>query len=413
MVKGEQLVMSYSILYLSYDGLTDPLGQSQILPYIIGLEAKGFEFTIISFEKPEAFKKVKEEVDNGLAENIKWIPLPYHKNPPVLSTLLAAWLLWRVVIREHRKKPFDIVHCRSYITSLVGLRMKRKMGVRFIFDMRGFWADERIEGGLWNLKNQVFNTIYKYFKKREKEFLLEADHVISLTENAKLEILSWGLKAAPITVIPTCVDLELFDPEKINKENQAKLREQLGIKPDDFVLLYLGSLGTWYMLSEMFDFFNTLNQKSESAKFLIVTPDSEDKIRDVALARKVDINRIIVKKALRNEVPLYISIARCSILFIRPTFSKRASSPTKLGEVLSMGIPVVANASVGDNDLLFASGDIGVLIKDFNTEDYQETVNQILGVKERNNANIRDFALQKLSLSMGVDLYERVYKELL
>ena len=37
------------VLYLSYDGLTDGLGRSQVLPYIFGLEAKGHHFTTVSY----------------------------------------------------------------------------------------------------------------------------------------------------------------------------------------------------------------------------------------------------------------------------------------------------------------------------------------------------------------------------
>ena len=55
------------VLYLSYDGLTDPLGQSQVLPYIIGLGAKGFEFIIISFEKAQNYQKEKERIEMALA----------------------------------------------------------------------------------------------------------------------------------------------------------------------------------------------------------------------------------------------------------------------------------------------------------------------------------------------------------
>ena len=49
-------------LYLSYDGLTDPLGQAQILPYLLGLENQGMGFVIISFEKKEAFLAHKQHV---------------------------------------------------------------------------------------------------------------------------------------------------------------------------------------------------------------------------------------------------------------------------------------------------------------------------------------------------------------
>ena len=75
---------------------------------------------------------------------------------------------------------------------MAGLHLQRKYGVKFIFDMRGFWADERVDGKIWNLSNPIFNTIYKYFKKKEKAFLEEADYIISLTEHARDVIHTWA-----------------------------------------------------------------------------------------------------------------------------------------------------------------------------------------------------------------------------
>ena len=49
----------HRVLYVSYDGMTDPLGQSQVLPYILGLNKKGYQFTLVSFEKPERLEKGK------------------------------------------------------------------------------------------------------------------------------------------------------------------------------------------------------------------------------------------------------------------------------------------------------------------------------------------------------------------
>ena len=39
-------------LYISYDGMTDPLGRSQVLPYLQGLSERGHEITLLSCEKP-------------------------------------------------------------------------------------------------------------------------------------------------------------------------------------------------------------------------------------------------------------------------------------------------------------------------------------------------------------------------
>ena len=159
------------VLYLSYDGMTDPLGQSQVLPYLIGLSKKGYQFTLISFEKAERFDKGKAIIEKICNDNhIDWHPLSYTKTPPILSTLKDIRSLKNKIIVLQRINPFLIVHCRSYITSLAGLWMKKKWGVKFVFDMRGFWADERVDGGLWNLKNPLFKTVYNYFKKKEKQF---------------------------------------------------------------------------------------------------------------------------------------------------------------------------------------------------------------------------------------------------
>jgi hypothetical protein len=152
------------ILYLTYDGLNDPLGQSQILPYLCGLSDKGYSITIISFEKQTIPGKNKQEIINQCkGHHIEWIPLNYHKHPAVLSTLYDLLQLRRVIKKLLGEKEFGIVHCRSYITSLAGLWLKKKYKLKFIFDMRGFWADERVEGEIWNIKNPLYKIIYKYF----------------------------------------------------------------------------------------------------------------------------------------------------------------------------------------------------------------------------------------------------------
>ena len=53
------------VLYLSYDGMTDPLGQSQVLPYIIGLSQEGFQFTLISFEKKDRYESHKHIIEQS------------------------------------------------------------------------------------------------------------------------------------------------------------------------------------------------------------------------------------------------------------------------------------------------------------------------------------------------------------
>ena len=177
--------------------MTDPLGQSQVLPYLVGLAAKGYDIHLISFEKQEERAKREEHI-RGIVEKagIHWHPQKYTKSPPVLSTIWDISRMKKVALRLHRQYDFHLVHCRSYISSLVGLHLKKK-GLKFIFDMRGFWVDERVEGNIWDIKNPLFRQIYRFYKKKEKQFIEKADQVISLTKSAeseipKLEIQKWA-----------------------------------------------------------------------------------------------------------------------------------------------------------------------------------------------------------------------------
>ncbi|HEY3402709.1 MAG TPA: glycosyltransferase [Ohtaekwangia sp.] len=385
------------VLYLSYDGLTDPLGQSQILPYLCGLASQGYSITILSFEKPERFERGRENIyKQCAAAGITWKPLRYHKNPPVLSTLFDVFTLQRACVKLFHEQPYGIVHCRSYITSLVGLALKKKYGVRFIFDMRGFWADERVEGNLWPQSNFLFRMIYRFFKRKEREMIRNADEVITLTESAREEISGWQIPAA-VSVIPCCVDLDLFDAERISETQRHKIRAELNIAETDFVLLYLGSLGTWYLYDEMVVFFRLLKKYRPDAKFLFLTPDA-DKVQPDA--------DFIVRAVPRNEVPAYIASCNASICFIKPSFSKKGSSATKMAEVLAMNIPVVTNAGWGD--VVYLENNMtGIMIIQKGKE--EETVRSLLKPSDQPQ---KPFFKDFFALQRGVSRYASVYEKL-
>ena len=101
--------MQKKILFISYDGMTDPLGQSQVIPYLQGLSKKGFQFFLLSCEKQEAFTKNETAVKKMLADyNIRWIPIAYTKKPPVLSTLKDIINLKKQAKKIHQQYGIDM-----------------------------------------------------------------------------------------------------------------------------------------------------------------------------------------------------------------------------------------------------------------------------------------------------------------
>ena len=231
------------ILYLSYDGLTDPLGQSQVLPYLIGLSVKGATIHIISFDKQERFEKQKSLIEKIVTENnLVWHPMAYTKRPPVLSTIYDLWHLRNKAKQIVQENKIEIVHCRSYLTSLVGLWLKKKLHTKFVFDMRGFWADERVEGKIWNLQNPIYKRIYSFFKNKEKQFLEQSDAIVCLTYAAKSEMMKWSFKmdAEKITVIPCCVDVDFFNKKNLPFKERNIFRKKIGVDENELLLIYTG-----------------------------------------------------------------------------------------------------------------------------------------------------------------------------
>ena len=410
--------MNKKILYISYDGMTDPLGQSQVIPYLTGLQKKNFDITILSAEKKKNYSLHHEKIENLLCRhNIKWKKIYYTKRPPIISTLfdILKLILKTIPSTRDKKNQFHIVHCRSYIAAFVGLYMKNKYNVKFIFDMRGFYADERVDGNIWNTNNFIYRTVYNFFKQKENIFLQKADYTVSLTNAAKDIIYNWkefkNLKPS-IEVIPCCADLSLFSSINISKSRVEFYKDKLKIAENDFIILYLGSIGTWYMLDEMLIFFKRLLIKKQNAKFLFISLDDSNLIKRTAKKYSIPQDKIIIEKADREDVPNLISLSDISIFFIKPVFSKKASSPTKLAEIMGMGIPVICNSNVGDIDEIISKTQAGLIVNSFSINEFDKIIDSIDEKLNISKEKIINSARQYFSLQMGIEKYAKIYDTL-
>ncbi|HEV2248833.1 MAG TPA: glycosyltransferase, partial [Terriglobia bacterium] len=251
----------WPVLYITYDGLMEPLGRSQVLPYLRGL-AGDFSITVMSFEKPQdwADRERRQELQKELDRaRIEWIPLRYHKWPSVPATAFdAAHGILRGARFALRRSP-RIVHVRGYVPGVIGLALKRAMGMRLLFDMRGFWPDEKVDGGAWRRDSGVYRAA-KWFEKR---LLQRADAVVSLTQAAvevMREFTYLRTRDVSFEVIPTCTDLELFRPA-----DATNVGKRCG-----FVLGYVGSVGTFYLFDEVLECFKELLKMRPEARLLVL-----------------------------------------------------------------------------------------------------------------------------------------------
>lgn len=391
-----------SVLYVSYDGMLEPLGQSQVLAYVKRL-AIGHSIHLISYEKTEDWTNVpeRERIQYEMYRaGIQWHPLRYHKRPSALATawdiaigtVVGLWLTLRYSL--------EILHARSYVASVIALIIKRLTGARFVFDMRGFWADERVDGGLWPRNGRMFR-VAKWFEKR---FLLGANHVITLTHAAVTEIRRFDYlqgRMPVFTVIPTCADLSRFRP--LPRSRQAS-----------FVLGYVGSAGTWYEFDATVACFAELLKLIPDARFLIVNRNEHDYILDRLIAGGVPLSAVELRSASHTEVPEQLARMTAGIFFIKPVFSKQASAPTKLAEMLGCGIPCLSNKGVGDMSEILEGSQVGVAVNDFSKLALRTGLVSLFALIDTPGIEDRCVAAahRSFSLEEGVRRYEQVYRSM-
>lgn len=389
------------MLYISYDGMLEPLGQSQVLAYLEKL-ASDRHIYLLSFEKPEDWldTQAREQVQLRMdAAGIHWHPRRYHKHPSALATscdvgisiVSGVWLLLR-----HRLR---IVHARSYVAAVMALVLKRMTGARFVFDMRGFWADERVAGGLWPREGRMYR-VAKWFERR---FLLGADHVVSLTHAAVGEIEQFDYlqgKVPPITVIPTCADLERFAPVAPPREG--------------FVLGYVGSAGTWYLFDAAVACFAQLLKLRPEARWLIVNRNEHEYIRERLLAGGVPLDAVELREADHSEVPAQMARTHAGVFICEPSYSRAACAPTKLGEFLGCGIPCLSNIGVGDMAGILKGERVGVALSAFDEAALRQGLEQLIELTRQPDIQARCVAAAKqhFSLDEGVRRYAAIYARL-
>ena len=141
------------VLYLTYDGILEPLGYSQILSYLKSL-SKNNKITIISIEKNQDLQNIVHlnKIKSILSEfKIDWKYFIYKQNK-----LGKIFLILNIILNTYfliLKKKINIVHSRSYVMGLIAYFLSFIIIFSHIFDIRGFWIEERVEWGLWKKKS--------------------------------------------------------------------------------------------------------------------------------------------------------------------------------------------------------------------------------------------------------------------
>jgi glycosyltransferase involved in cell wall biosynthesis len=392
-----------AILYVSYDGMLEPLGQSQVLAYLERLSGR-YAVTLLSFEKKadlaDANRLAAVEARIRSA-GIKWSRLRYHKAPTAPATTWDIAAGTMVALRLAVARRVRVVHARSYVAALIGLAVKRLTGAKLLFDMRGLWADERVDANLWTADGRLYRTA----KAIERRLLLGADHIVTLTRASAREIASFPYMgaAAPITVIPTCADLDRF-----RRRGEAP-------RGGPFSFGFVGAATTWSLFDEVLHSFRLILERRPEARLLVVNRNEHDFIRARLARSGLAPERVELVAAEHRDVPELISLMNAAAALRKPSYSQVACAPTKLAEYLGCGVPCLVNPGVGDVVEIVEQDRVGAVARDFSDQGLGAAIDRLLALADDPDTPARcaASARRRFSVDDGAEAYAAIYRGLL
>ena len=390
-------------VYITRNGLLEPLGQSQVFAYLRGL-SNSYSISLITYEKPEdladisrmaAMRKVCSE------HRIRWLPQRFRAHPRYVASALSIvrmiWLVWR----EVRAGKAQLIHARSYIPAVAALVVGRFTGTPFIFDMRALWPEELITAG----RLRRGSILHRAIVAAECLCLRRASTVVSLT-HAALEHLNnvYPLEMAGqrVVVIPTCADLDRFVPA--------------ALQPSDRIIGCLGTvLSGWFRVDWLASFLSVAAASDSSTVFELTTQDDPDEVREALDPNGQLGERLKIASSVPEHVHRILQGQTASVMFYAGgEISELGRSPTRMAEILGSGLPVVANAGVGDVAGIISRHRVGVLVKSNDTASMEAAWDelQVLLKDPGLKARCRSVAKEFFSLEAGTAAYADIYAHL-
>lgn len=320
------------------------------IPYLKMFKEKGYEVHVAT---------------NGL-EKIPYCDkkhvISFERSPIKINNLKAIKDLKKIIDKEN----FEIIHCHTPMGSVVtrlAAKKARKKGTRVIYTAHGFHFYKGASIFNW----LIFYPIEKYLSKY-------TDCLITINQE-DYDLAKRKFKTKQIELVyGVGIDVDKFKTERHNKEKQ-KIREELRIKEDDFIIIYVAELTKRKNQGLLINVAKELINEDRKIKVLLTGEDSLNGYYQ-KLAKDLGIEEKIMFLGYRKDIPELLGI---SDLYI--STSKQEGLPVNIMEAMACGLPIIVTDCRGNRDLV-KDGVNGYVVKQAE-EEILIRINEICNNKEK------------------------------
>lgn len=406
-----------SILYVTFDGVLQPLAFSQVARVITALAKRGFRYRLLSVERKSDLAdtarvgRVKDLLSDA---GIVWTTVAAdlegsaRRSSETLARVGAA-ALWTA---SHER--LSLVHARGYQAGAIARALRRMTGVPYLFDARGCWIEERSD---WFARS----VPYALGKFVERGLYRDAAAVVTLTELHANDVIEGAFgkrEASSVLAIPTCADYSEFTifadrPARPTSATivPAEVRHRLDGRA---VLGIVGALNRSYLVEPTLALVKLVCDLMPHAHLLVLT-QQQRAYTELLAARGIATDRATVASARHDDMPSWLPWVDWGLLLLADTIAKRGSMPTKLAEFFASGVRPVAYGCNSEMTNWVRRAGSGIVLDSIEYGDLLNATRSIVDSTPNIDAlrHARQVTAHHFSLSSGVERYESLLRSLL
>jgi PEP-CTERM/exosortase A-associated glycosyltransferase len=364
----------------------------------------GIQPVVVTSPKHGASKRTLEKIDN--IRVYRTLPNNFGRVPFVKEALLMRVLQKRIEEILDEEQP-DIIHAHSpSLNGIPALMAGRKYGIPVVYEVRALWEDAAVDHGTFTEKS----LRYKVSRLIETELLKRADSLFTICDGLKREMISRGLPPEKITVIPNCVDTDIFSPQERDRE----MMDRYSLR-DKVVCGFIGSFYHYEGIDLLIEGYIKMFRDRDDVGLLLVGdgPAIDDLYRKVS-ENNLNGRIIFTGKVSHQDVKRYYSVIDILVYPRKKMRLTELVTPLKPLEAMAMG-KVVVGSDVGGIKELIIHNKNGFLFSAGNIEELAGLLKELVSRKEKIN-EISKTAIETIRnrhrWDVAVRDYIRVYKTL-
>ena len=373
---------------------------SQVLGQAVSLQRAGFECLFIGSEldadsvsRALALWQFAELSGTHIFES-------YPKKPSTFSLMRTVRCVGRSSWQFLASWCPDVIYVRSLTSVRVAQRMAKRLGARFVFDVRGLSAEE------FACKHGRIPLVGQLLAGWEIACIRRADQLLCVSHKMR----SWineHTGRTDVEVVPSCVDTDEFEYDSAARSD---LRKKLGWSDDIPVIAYSGGMSQWQRIGDILELLVGVRRFLPELRVLLLTT-LPSQMATLARESGLPDEAFEVRCAEHKDVPKWLSCADAGIILRHNIPLNNVASPVKIAEYLACGLPILCSEGIGDLSELIVAEHIGMVVP----EDRALALRQVADFLHECPGNqelrkrVRNAAQAHLSWSAYIQTYRRVY----